>query len=206
MYHNRGYIEEFYDKYGPEGTNTTMAFMLEADSKTNRVCLTGTAGCVGGTAGNWTKGVKYPILDPEPTLEKVFHKDYNVNFWPNILLICPDKKIVLQQQATFQQFQPTMGTKCSMSTSIQKAGIDSRVSVYPNITAGGVNVGVGAMGMEQVKQSVHNAFGGVVYANDASTSGPKEFRFDPSSQPNGLYYVKVTTAAGFTTRKIVLSK
>jgi uncharacterized protein (DUF2141 family) len=87
-YHNSGAFKNLYTQYGPPGTNAIMAFMIEGDASTNTACLYGPAGCVGGTQGNWVAGTNYPIIDNSSQTGP-----YNINYWPTIYGVCPDKKI-----------------------------------------------------------------------------------------------------------------
>ncbi|MBI5916684.1 MAG: T9SS type A sorting domain-containing protein [Bacteroidetes bacterium] len=88
-YHNTGSLENLYTLYGPApGTNNVRVFMIEDDPATNTACLYGPAGCVGGTQGNWVAGTPYPIIDDASQSNA-----YNINYYPTIYCVCPDRKI-----------------------------------------------------------------------------------------------------------------
>lgn len=89
-YHNSHAFADLYDQYGPSGTNNIMAFMIEEDSDTEEACLYGSAGCTGGTLGNWVNGTPYPIIDDAT---ESLRGPYQINYYPTIYGVCPDKKI-----------------------------------------------------------------------------------------------------------------
>ena len=87
-YHNTHAFRTLYEAHGPPGTDNVMTFMIEADGDTNTPCLYDLPNCVGGTWGNWVTGTPYPIIDNDAQ-----NGPYNINYYPTIYGICPDKKI-----------------------------------------------------------------------------------------------------------------
>ena len=90
-YHNSGALEQLYNDYGPGGTNEVRVFFIEGDAATNQACLSGPAGCVGGTQGNWVSGTPYPIIHLQgPSIAN----SYQISYFPTIFCICPiDRKV-----------------------------------------------------------------------------------------------------------------
>ncbi len=89
-YHNGGALEGLYEDFGPSGTNELMVFFIEPDVSTNLACLYGPSGCVGGTQGNWVAGTPYPIIN---TTTSQINNDYDINYYPTLYAISPDKEI-----------------------------------------------------------------------------------------------------------------
>jgi hypothetical protein len=90
-YHNSGVLEDLYTDFGPGGTNEIQVFFIEPDLSTNVDCLYGLPTCVGGTYGDWTLGTDYPII--ELTSSTIYVKnDYNVNYYPTLYAISPDRR------------------------------------------------------------------------------------------------------------------
>lgn len=87
-YHNGGALETFYAAHGPEGDGKAMVMFVEGDGSTNLNCLYGSAGCVGGTQGNWVQGTPYPMFDNADIANA-----YNIAYFPTIYLIHPDKTV-----------------------------------------------------------------------------------------------------------------
>lgn len=97
-YHNTHALRDIYDQYGPSGTDEAMVFFIEADVNTNTNCLYGSAGCVGGTQGNWVAGTTYPIIDLTAATAYVADQ-YNINYFPTIYAVSPNKTIYEVGQA-----------------------------------------------------------------------------------------------------------
>ncbi len=87
-YHNTHAFRTLYEAHGPPGTDNVMTFMIEADGDTNTPCLYDQPNCVGGTWGNWVTGTPYPIIDNDSQ-----NGAYNINYYPTLYAVCPDKKI-----------------------------------------------------------------------------------------------------------------
>jgi thiol-disulfide isomerase/thioredoxin len=87
-YHNSHALENYFEAHGPEGDAKSMVFFIEGDGATNTNCLYGPSGCNDATQGNWVAGTPYPIID-----NATIANAYDVNAFPTILLICPDKTL-----------------------------------------------------------------------------------------------------------------
>lgn len=85
-YHNTHAMRDVFEAHGPNGDNKMMAFFIEGDDATNGNCLHGSAGCVGGTQGDWVTGTPYPIIDDHNIANA-----YEIGYFPTIYLICPDR-------------------------------------------------------------------------------------------------------------------
>ncbi len=100
VYHNSHALQNIWTTYGPGGTNEAVVIAIEGSPSTNLACIYGPSGCVGGTQGNWTTGVTYPIVHTNALNGS---NNYNQGVYPTIYMICPsDKKIwqAGQQNAT----------------------------------------------------------------------------------------------------------
>ena len=103
-YHNGGALETYYAAHGPEGDATSMVFFVEGDGSTNLNCLYGTAGCVGGTQGNWVLNTPYPMFDNAGIASA-----YQIAYYPTVFLITPDKKVSEIGQKTAAQLWTLAG-------------------------------------------------------------------------------------------------
>ncbi len=92
-YHNNNILESLYEEYGPNGTDEIEIFMIESSSSTNEACLYGPSGCSGGTYGDWTAGTLYPIVHITGSNGGSFNSDFNINYFPTLYKICPNRKI-----------------------------------------------------------------------------------------------------------------
>jgi hypothetical protein len=93
-YHKTGYLDSLYKQHGPTGSvdQSCYVFFIEGDSRTTYADLNGTGT---RTAGNWLADTDIPIFNPgEDTISPVM-LDYNIQYYPTILMICPDNKVFL---------------------------------------------------------------------------------------------------------------
>jgi len=59
-YHGTGALNNFYNQFGPSGTNQAMVFFVEGDPQTNSADLNGTGA---NTQGDWVTGENMPMID-----------------------------------------------------------------------------------------------------------------------------------------------
>lgn len=137
-YHNSNAMENFYNQYGPPGTNQVMVFFIEADGSTNDPCMTNSAGCTGGTQGNWITGTPYPMFNPASAVINPINSGYQIGYYPTCYMICPDKKTTKVDQYTTTQLYNTMMSKCPPPTAALDAGISLVTS--PNGFACGTSI------------------------------------------------------------------
>lgn len=101
-YHESHALRDLYNQYGPSGTNELMVFLVEGDASTNLADLNGTGS---NTNGNWVAGTTYPILDNAAIADA-----YQIQYYPTIYRICPDKKTKeLQSLTTAQLYAEKQG-------------------------------------------------------------------------------------------------
>ena len=92
-YHNTQILENFYQAKGPNGTGEVMVFHIESAPNTSQQCIYGPAECNSTSLGDWTVGVTYPILNLNDADATWMNNNYNVNFFPTLYNICPDKRV-----------------------------------------------------------------------------------------------------------------
>ena len=86
-YHNTHAMKDFYIDHGPDGTEESMVFFIEADLNTGLDDLNGETS---GTQGDWVEGTPYPIIDLQTS---EVSDAYNINYYPTIYKVCSDKKV-----------------------------------------------------------------------------------------------------------------
>jgi hypothetical protein len=104
-YHQSGILEELYDEYGPGGEDNVMVFMIEADPGTSQPCIYGPSNCSGGSIGDWTAGVNYPILNPGAAEAADVNADFNINYYPTLYGVAPNGDIYEVGQAGFSEWE-----------------------------------------------------------------------------------------------------
>ena len=80
-----GALEDFWNEYGPNGTNQAQVFYIEADFATGMADLLGQTP---GSQGNWVANIPFPIIDLQPGQNTA--NDYDINYYPTLYAVCSD--------------------------------------------------------------------------------------------------------------------
>lgn len=86
---------------------------------------------------------------------------------------------------------------------VNEIDISNYVSIYPNPSSGDINVSINAINSGNVNVKVLNMLGEVVAEG---SDNAHKFSFNLSGQSSGVYFVKVETENGNSTKKILLNK
>jgi hypothetical protein len=89
-YHNTGALNNFYNTYGPSGTNQAMVFFIEGDTGTNAADLNGTGT---DTQGDWVTGEDMPIIDLT-SAASFENSGMSIDYFPEMYVICPNRTIL----------------------------------------------------------------------------------------------------------------
>lgn len=118
-YHQTHTLKDLYNQYGPNGTDEVMVLTLEHDQWNDTNAFIGN-GPAWVTQGNWLDGTPYPIIDVEDPNRGVF-TDYNVNFYPLVYKICPDKltERVFTNETVSQLYQKAQNCPATLSIAEQ---------------------------------------------------------------------------------------
>ncbi len=90
-YHSSHAFEDLYSEYGPSGTNEVRCFGIEADYSTSEDCMYD-INCP-SSQGDWTAGVDFPQVNLTGSNGPNVANDYQINYYPTIYAICPNKQI-----------------------------------------------------------------------------------------------------------------
>jgi hypothetical protein len=80
------------------------------------------------------------------------------------------------------------------------------IQIYPNPSRGLVTVDIGSAAGAELKISVFNSLGEVIYQTNKSASFNSSTEIDLSQQPGGVYIVKVLAGTKCYTQRIVLTR
>lgn len=201
-YHTSGELENFYNQQGPSGTDKARVIGIEGDYKTPDSDLTGG----GGSMGNWLAGTPYPMCNPpSAAINPTFYNNYNVSYFPLMYLICTNKKTLLVDQYTASQLTQALGT-CTGTNSVGDLDANASVSVFPNPSTGNVYITDNGLFTGDVKISVTNVMGQVIFETKITNPAGIASRLDLAAQPDGLYFVEVNSAEYKAVKKIVLNR
>lgn len=126
-YHNSGELELLWDEHGPDGDQTLMILMIEADGTTNTECLYGANGCNSSTQGDWVAGTPYPIIDDASIGDL-----YELAYFPTTVIICPSRVVV-----DAQSIQPSAATVESFMGDCEVATFTNDPAILGTSVAGG---------------------------------------------------------------------
>ncbi len=122
-FHRSKALDSLNKKHGPNGTvsKEIVVLFIEADEKTTMADLQGSTS---GTQGNWISGTSYPIIDLNATERKSFESDYQINGYPTVFSVCPDK--IYRQNARIEHSEylyKELSTKCFAGTPAADASL-----------------------------------------------------------------------------------
>lgn len=113
-YHQTHALDNLYDQYGPNGTiepNKAMVYWIESDDATNDPCMTASAGCTGGTQGNWLLNSNLPYFNPP---NEAVPSSYQIGAYPTILAVCPNRRLYEVGQANLSTLVSWMTVSCAL--------------------------------------------------------------------------------------------
>lgn len=172
-YHNSGTLDDVWDMYGPDGSDEIIMFFIEADPGTSEPCIYGSSGCSGGSIGDWTAGVEYPIINPNASDASDINSDYEIIFYPTIYAIGPNYK-------AYEVGQPNVSGWGNWieSFTLEAEFVVSSVSDCTNL---------------DLELEVTGGFGSYTYLwSDGSTESTLV------DAPEGTYSVEITDSNGYT--------
>ncbi len=117
-YHNTHALKDFYTSRGPNAANyQAKVYFIEMLANNTTGCLYGPGGggmpyqaCNGSSAGNWVTGTPYPIIDNASQ-----NTPYNINFYPTVYMVCPNKTTYLVGQQTSAELDNSMQSLCGIT-------------------------------------------------------------------------------------------
>lgn len=93
-YHTSNELKDFYNAYGPDGTNEAMVLFIEGDGQTGMEDLMGNTGT---TQGDWITGTPFPIID-DASISNLL----SVGYFPTIYTVCPSRVITETGQGSME--------------------------------------------------------------------------------------------------------
>jgi hypothetical protein len=176
-YHQTHALQDVWTQHGPSGSNDAFVISIEGDATTSLGCITA-ASCTGGTVGNWTTGITYPICDNSSV-----NGQYQVPGFPTIYCICPDKKVFNVGRLSASQLWAARNTNCVANPPAINANLISVSNVKcKNTSTGAINI---------------DASGGTGTFTFAWNSGQTTQNL--SNIPAGSYTCTITSGAATTT-------
>lgn len=130
-----GALEDFWEEYGPNGTNQAQVLFIEADQSTG---LDDLYGQTSESQGNWVANIPYPIIDLQ--VGENTDNDYQIAYYPTLYAVCSDKKVYELGQVPASEWAEFL-TSCTLAAevaSVEPALCYGEGAVYLDVS-GGVN-------------------------------------------------------------------
>ncbi len=185
-FHNTNKMKDLYNTYGPDGTNQIMVLMLEHDEYNGDAFH----GLGGYTQGDWITGNPVPMIDVEWPNRGVFD-DYNLQWYPLIYKICPDKTTELIYTSTSVAEMYQKADDCPGTLSIEEN--EQTYSAYIDPFSESLKL----QGFEQIDD--------VRIVNSIGQSMKFELianQIDVSKFASGIYFLAVDHKSGTFVQKI----
>lgn len=103
-YHNTHALGDFYNAYGPNGSNEVMVLYVEGDSSTPVSAIYGTGN---NTWGDWTAGTPYPIID-----SGAIANQYQITYFPTLYRICSNGIVTELNQLSASNLKNNINNNC----------------------------------------------------------------------------------------------
>ncbi|MFL9844635.1 peroxiredoxin family protein [Flavobacterium rhizosphaerae] len=128
-YHQTHAMADFYEAYGPDGSDEAMVFFIEGDIvNTNLENIYGEQGPIAPSQGNWTIGSPYPIIEDTEELNLGAASNYDVDYFPTMYTICANTKTTMKaDQKTAAQLRTAIN-ECQTLVGVPNHGQLSIVS------------------------------------------------------------------------------
>lgn len=204
-YHNDKVIDSLYEKHDMPGDTTWKVLFIEVDASTNNADLHGTGG---NTTGDWVTGSNYTIIDPNGgSALSNFLTGYNVNFYPTLMIICPNKKIIQQRLNTLTR--PSVKDWEDAALTCSTAGLPAinpvnLFSLYPNPAQDELTIHINNV-ITPADLVVTNTIGQVIATKHIQQSGSNSsITYDLSGLAKGVYFFCLTVNDNRQVKKVVV--
>ncbi|MFY7729853.1 MAG: redoxin family protein [Flavobacterium sp.] len=209
-YHGTHALADFYETYGPNGSNEVVVLFIEGDPGTSVQSLygTNTSSDTSTTQGNWTNHSPYPIIDDGTG---AISNAYAIQYFPTVYMICPNGNVTELTNNANPPTAPILKSKITASCqtltgAVNKARFDAVTT--PICQQNGVVVApLKNLGTNKILSAtaVLKENGNVIATkNYTSTTGVSLFNttnltFPATNFTDGVHTIELTEINGLTT-------
>jgi hypothetical protein len=197
-------MEKLYQKHDTPGDGKWKVLFIEGDETTTDDDIKGTGN---NTMGNWLDGTPFPICNPPKGKAFTdFRTSYDVQQFPTLYLICPDKKIyssVLNDWDHLADWQDVplwekVALSCGTTTGINKSEANNSFNVYPNPATDKLELLFNINTAGSVKLQVVNTLGQEIESKDLGilNTGNQSISYSTKGFSPGFYYFILSTSKG----------
>lgn len=168
-----------------------------------------------------TYGVEYPTISGIEGGGTQINNDYQISAWPTVILIAPDRTILIQDIwpiATAQTIIDKLESHgieahdCPPPIGIEEDMIENGIaisSIFPNPFSNKTNINFSIISSGNILVTVHDMTGReVTVLQDAYMPvGDHKLSWEAGSDvPNGIYFCTISSAQNKMTQKVMLSR
>jgi hypothetical protein len=205
-YHTSGAMDSLYNQHDLPGDQTWKVLFLEGDGATTIDQLNG----IGTTQGDWVTGTPFPIMNPTGTPLNDFRTGYDVNSFPTLFLICPNKKVYRDTINKYPRGYVSTWNYVA-ATMCGPAGIDdvrdtNPLTIYPNPATDHTVLYFSLNSSAELKLTITNNVGQTLEIKNFGVlqAGDHSLRYEISNFNAGIYYFAVSDGNGRIIRKKVV--
>jgi hypothetical protein len=114
--------------------------------------------------------------------------------------------IVSTLNGTRSGLKTSSATLCSAGTGVNELSLNNHVYIYPNPSTGDIFLNMSDAGISKADVFVYNAIGEAVLEKKIVVPSSNEVKLDMNSIPNGIYLIKMKSAEGVVTKKIIINR
>lgn len=205
-YHSSGVMDSMYTKHDAPGDQTWKVLFIEADGNTTVADLNGTGT---NTVGNWVSGALFPIINATGVPLNDFKTAYDINSYPRLYLICPNKKIIsdtinIYPRASVAVWEYAANNLCG------PAGIDdikdsNPLTIFPNPCNRQTTLFFSLNKSSRFELNVSNIIGQQVLTKEYGwlQAGDQSLSVDVDALMPGLYFFMLRNSEGICVTKKV---
>ncbi len=146
-YHNTHALADFYEAYGPNGSNEAIVLYVEGDNSTPESALYGIGA---NTLGNWVEGTPYPIIN-----SGAIASQYQIAYFPTLFRICASTGTTFElNQLTAPNLRNNISAACGTLVGVANHGKITAGNIYGCTTVGDAKVELKNFGNNNITSAV----------------------------------------------------
>lgn len=210
LYHNTGTMDSMYTIHDLPGDQGWKILFLEGDGNTTLADLLGTGT---NTQGDWVTGTSFPIMNPPTGIAlNDLKAAYDINSFPILYLICPNKKAYFDTinaftRATVAVWEYAAGTYCGPA-GLDDLGDAHPLTIYPDPATDHVVLYFALNNGAELSLSISDILGRSIARRSLGRlpAGDHSIRYELNDLGPGIYFFTVLGPNGISVRKKVMVK
>lgn len=210
LHHDWHYLEDWYEEFGPNGTDQVVFLFYEADEETTMADMNGTGTM---TQGDWVTGTPYPMFNEAPLFSTI--DSYINGGFPTVNIICPSDKKIKYDLWSYWSSPETMREKiievineCADDSGTPTTeNPKSNLSIFPNPINDLLTVQIESKIKQKINLEICDLTGKVINSTAyVAVEGKNKIEIESSILQAGTYFLNVTTEIDDTSQVLSFVK